>query len=263
MLRVRNVLVLLGLLACLPAPAVAAPTVNLTAALTPERPAHGTTITFAFAINFPASTFPIPLTKIQLRYPVNLGIATSGLGVSTCRSSVLEAQGPSGCPRDSVMGYGSALVEVPFGSEVLHERARSTMFMAPVEDGHLALIFYAVGESPVAAQLVFRGLVLPASYPFGGDLETQLPLVSSVPEAPDVAILHLTTTLGPSGITYYEYARGRRIPYNPRGILLPRHCPDGGFQFAGQFVFEDGSEAQAQAVVPCPQRNLAHADLGA
>ena len=255
--KVLKVLALLALLACLPARAAAAPTVNLTAALTPERLGRGTTIAFAFAINFPASTFPVPLTEIQLRYPANLGIATSGLGVSTCRPAVLEAQGPPGCPRNSVMGYGSALVEVPFGSEVLHERVRSTLFMAPVQEDHLALIFYAVGESPVAAQLVFPGSVLPAAYPFGGNLATTLPLVPSVPEAPDVAILRLTTTLGPTGITYYEYARGRRIPYHPRGILLPRRCPASGFQFAGRFVFEDGSEAQSTTAVRCPHGNSA------
>jgi hypothetical protein len=253
MSKLCQALALLGLLACVPARAVAAPIVNLTAALTPERLGLGTTIAFVFSIKFPAERFPVPLTEVQLRYPANLGVATSGLGVSTCRPAVLETQGPPGCPLDSVMGYGSALVEVPFGSEVLHERVRSTVFMAPVEEGHLALIFYAVGESPVAAQLVFPGSVLPAAYPFGGNLVTTLPLVPSVPEAPDVAILRLTTTLGPSGITYYEYARGRKIPYHPRGILLPRSCPDSGFQFAGRFVFEDGSEAQATTVVPCPR----------
>jgi hypothetical protein len=255
--KVRKVLALVGLVVCLPACAAAAPVVHLTAALKPERLGLGTTIGFAFAINFPADAVPVPLTEIQLRYPANLGIATSGLGLSTCRPAVLEAQGPPGCPRDSLMGYGTAVVEVPFGSEILHERVRSTVFMAPIHESHLALIFYAVGESPVAAQLVFQGSVLSASYPFGGNLATTLPLVPSVPEAPDVAILQLSTTLGPSGITYYEYARGRKIPYHPRGILLPHRCPERGFQLAGRFVFEDGSEAQATTVVPCPRSKSA------
>ncbi len=237
-----------------PTASAVAPTVTLHAALTPERLGHGTTMKFGFSISFPAGQPPVALRELHLRYPANLGIATSGLGVSNCRVAVLEADGPPGCPHNSIMGYGSALVEVPFGSEILYERVRATTFMAPLQHGHLALLFYASGESPVAAQLVFPGLVLPASAPFGGDLATRLPLIPSVPEAPDVAILQLTTTIGPSGVLYDEYAKGRTIPYHPRGILLPHHCPRGAFQFAGQFAFNDGTQAEAHTLVPCPPR---------
>jgi hypothetical protein len=230
------------------------PTVKLRAALLPERLGKGTTIKFSFTISVPAGDTPVPARAIDLLYPANLGIATSGLGLSTCRASVLEAMGPPGCPSDSVMGYGSGTVQVPFGPEVLRERTRMTTFMAPLQDGHLGLLFYANGESPVSAQLVFPGLVLPATAPFGGELSTQLPLVPTVPEAPDAALVQLATTIGPSHITYYEYIKGHFIPYHPRGILLPRTCPRGGFRFAAQFAFENGTHAAAHTTVPCPRR---------
>jgi hypothetical protein len=230
------------------------PEAQLHAALIPERLGAGTTIEFSFTIAVPAGEAAVPVRAINLLYPANLGIATSGLGLSTCRASVLEALGPPGCPSDSVMGYGSGTVQVPFGPEVLREQARTTTFMAPLEDGHLSLLFYADGESPVSAQLVFPGLVLPAPAPFGGELSTQLPLVPSVPEAPDAALVHLDTTIGPSHITYYEYVKGHFIPYHPRGIRLPRTCPRGGFRFAAQFAFENGTHASAHAAVPCPRR---------
>jgi hypothetical protein len=98
-----------------PTASAVAPTVTLHAALTPERLGHGTTMKFGFSISFPAGQPPVALRELHLRYPANLGIATSGLGVSNCRAAVLEADGPPGCPHNSVMGYGSALVEVPFG----------------------------------------------------------------------------------------------------------------------------------------------------
>ena len=73
------------------------------------------------------------------------------------------------------MGYGLGLVEVPFGSEILYECTRATTFMAPLHDGDLQLLFYADGESPVAAQLVFPALVLPARAPFVGSLKPRSP----------------------------------------------------------------------------------------
>lgn len=232
----------------------AAPTVRLAAALTPEHLGAGTTIHFSFTVADEASRAPVPIREIDLLYPANLGIATSGLGISTCRTATLEVLGPPGCPSNSVIGYGSALVEVPFGPETLQEVTRTTTFMAPVQNGRLGLLFYADGESPVSAQLVFPGLVLPAADPFGGDLSATLPLVPSVPEAPDAALVKLTTTLGPSHITYYEYRKGHTIPYHPRGILLPRVCPRGGFRFAARFSFNDGSSASANTAVACPPR---------
>jgi hypothetical protein len=230
------------------------PTVTLHAALTPDRLGGRTTIHFGFVIATPAGQLPSPPRVIDLLYPASLGIATSGLGLATCRAALLEADGPPGCPPDSVIGYGSGLVEVPFGPEILQEYARTTTFVAPVQEGHLGLLFYADGESPVYAQLVFPGLVLPAPAPFGGDLNTNLPLVPTVPEAPDAALVKLSTTFGPSHVTYYEYVKGRSIPYHPRGIRLPRTCPGDGFHFAAEFVFEDGAHASARATVPCPRR---------
>ena len=254
-LRRASIALVLGVLAlgqCQPA-AAAVPAVALHAALIPEQLGKGTTIKFALAITPPAGQFPVALRTIDLRYPANLGLGTSNLGIDTCHAPTLEADGPPGCPADSVMGYGSGVVEVPFGSENLHEQIRATAFMAPLHEGNISLLLYANGESPVSAQLVFPATVLPATAPFGGDLTTTLPLIASVPEAPDVALLSLTMTLGPSHITYYEYARHKKIAYHPRGILLPHHCPDGGFAFAAALTFNEGNSSSGQTTVPCPR----------
>jgi hypothetical protein len=237
----------------LPGIASAAQTARLDVKLTPERLGAGTTIIFGFQINGGNGKVPSPLTEIDLSYPANLGVGTSGLGFDTCPQAKLEAQGPEGCPADSRMGYGSALVEVPFGPLVIRETATIRAFSAPVTNGRLALLFYASGESPIYAQLVFPAVIENAQAPFGGSLNTTLPLVPSVPEAPDAAVVRLRATIGPLNLTYYEKVRGRSVGYQPRGIVLPRTCPRGGFPFSASFSFQDGAHARATATVPCPK----------
>jgi hypothetical protein len=80
----------------------------------------------------------------------------------------------------------------------------------------------------------------------------ELPIVPSVPGAPDVAIVSLRVTRGPQGLSYYEQAEGSTLAYTPKGILLPTTCPRGGFPFAATFSFLDGSHPVAHTTVPCP-----------
>jgi hypothetical protein len=225
----------------------------LTAALTPERLGAGTTIRVGFQIVIPAGGVPSPVTDVQLLLPRGLSIATSDLGLETCEPAKLEHDGAAACPADSLMGRGSALTEVPFGSTFVSEPARVTLFWAPLRDGHPQLLFLASGEEPVLTKLVFGALVLPGKPPFGGLLNTTLPLVPSVRGGPDVALVELQTTIGAKGITYYERVKGKTISFKPRSILLPTRCPHGGFRFAAQLSFQDATNASATTTVPCPR----------
>jgi hypothetical protein len=252
----RTVLAVLACVLSLPAPAAGAPTVTLKAGLRPERLGSGTTLKFALSVTFAHGEAPVPLRVLEVRLPAHLGVATSGLGLTTCRPAMLEVDGPPGCPSTSVMGYGSGLAEVPFGPEPIFEPVRLTAFMAPLHDGHLGLLFFAEGEEPVNAELVFHGVVQQAAAPFGGDLQISIPLVPAWPEGPGVSLLKFATTIGPEHITYWEYSRRRFIPYHPRGIQLPPRCPRGGFQFAAALAFENGARTSARAVVPCPGGHL-------
>jgi hypothetical protein len=158
------------------------------------------------------------------------------------------------------MGYGSALVEVPFGTETVYEHAKITIFMAPLaSDGNFALLIYAAAANPVFAELTLPGIIAPAPAPFGGQVDAQIPAIESLPGGPQGTLIELTATLGPSGITYDEYIHGRRIPYHPRGIRLPRRCPYGGFPFASRLAFSEGSPVYAKVTVPCPERTASHA----
>jgi hypothetical protein len=242
-----------GLLVC--SSALGAPAASLSAALVPEHLGRPASIVLGVKVRASAGRLPAPLTSLSIRYPAGLGIALSGLGIETCTAAVLESEGPAGCPRDSVMGYGSALGGIPFGPELIEEGAAVSIFRAPDSDGRLALLFDAQGISPVKANIVLSALLLPARAPFGGSIGVTLPLIASLPEGPDVAVLELRATIGPAaGMTYTETIHEQQTTYRPKGILLPARCPRGGFPFAAALSFEDGSRATATATARCPSR---------
>ncbi len=232
--------------------ACATQSVALGASFTPYRLGGRTTIDFSFQITAPTGEIPSALTGVEVRYPQNLGVALSGLGLAVCSGATLEAAGASGCPTNSIMGRGDALAELRFGQQLVTEGASIAIARAPDEAGHIALLLYASGPSPVNTQILSPAQLLPAAAPFGGRLNMELPIIPSVPGAPDVAIVSLHVTLGPQGLTYYEQAEGSTLAYTPKGILLPPSCPRGGFPFAAAFSFLDGSHPGARATVPCP-----------
>jgi hypothetical protein len=152
------------------------------------------------------------------------------------------------------MGYGAAFTGILLDNTIISESAPITILRAPDRRGHLAVLFYAEGSAPVDTHILFPGLLLPASSPFGGLVNIGVPLVPTLPEAPYISVIHLRATLGPRKVTYYERAGGNTLAYHPKGILLPSHCPREGFPFSAQFNFEDGTSASARTAVPCPKR---------
>lgn len=246
-------LAFLAVLAFLTSPSQAAQSVRLTAGFIPDRLNTPATISFEIQVSA-AHGVPAPMTTIDLRYPVDLGLGTSGLGLATCQPSALDTFGPAGCPANSVMGRGTAIAEIPFSQDVIEESANITLLAGPSQQGHLDILVYADAHTPVSAQLNFSALLFPEPPPFGGRLHFDVPIVPSIPNAPDVAIVRLQTTLGPLGLTYYEQVRGRTHAFKPSGILLPSSCPNGGFPFTANLGFQDGSHARARTTVPCPTR---------
>jgi hypothetical protein len=227
---------------------------RLSASFTPERLGARATLDFGFSFSTPASRVPPPLTEIELRYPSNLGIALSGLGLNTCDARTLETSGPEACSPNAIMGYGEAFTGILLGTTVITEDAPITILRAPDQEGHLALLFYSEGTTPVNTRVVFPGLLLPSSAPFGGLVSIGVPLVPTLPGAPYISVVHLRATIGPLGVTYYEHLNGMTFAYRPLGILLPRRCPRRGFQFQARFAFLDGTHARAHTAIACPRR---------
>jgi hypothetical protein len=224
---------------------------TLNVALRPERPGGRTTLEFSLHITPHGERVPSPLVSVNLFYPKNIGLVTSGLGLETCTPIQLEVL--RRCPPNSLMGYGKVLVEVPFGPKVLSEEGRITTWMAPVEEGHLALFFYAAAQTPVLSEAIFPAQVLEAPSPYGGQLAIRAPLIPTLPEAPDASVTDISSTIGPMNVTYYARSMGKRTPYHPNGIRLPKRCPRAGFPFAAAFSFADHSQTHVATRVPCPR----------
>lgn len=247
-------LALLGF-ASLPAAAVATSEVaTLNAAFTPDRLGASTTISFGFHIATTGGLAPPPLTDVDLRMPAGINYATTTLGLAICQPAALQAKGLAGCSPNSRLGFGDAYVEVPFGVGSGREIPEIQALMGPPHNGNLVVLFWANGHTPVYAQLVFTGEVLPASGAFGSQLTTEVPLISSVPDGPDVSIVSVQSTIGPSRLTYYRHSHGRLVAFHPTGVSVPERCPRGGFPFSAEFRFQDASRTSASTTVPCPRR---------
>jgi hypothetical protein len=246
------------LLVFLSGSALAEQTARLEVSFSPERLGEPITIYFGFRISSVGLSSPAALTNVGVLLPSEMGIATSGLGLENCVASRLEELGPEGCPTNARMGRGIATAQIPIGGETISENAQIELFSAPVIDGRLALLVYANAVSPVFAQLVFPAIVLPASTPYGENIDTNIPLVPSLPDGPDVAVTRFHASLGsapgPGRFMYHESVHGKRISYPPRGLVLPTSCPRGGFPFKAEFSFQDQTTATARTTVPCPRR---------
>lgn len=244
----------LALCAVAPAPAGAAQSVRLRTAFSPDRLGVSTTISFAFAIDGAGGTVPSPVTRVDLHLPAGIGLASTTLGLAVCEPELLLLNGPRGCPSNSRIGYGKAVAEVPYGPEVVKEENVSVnAYFGRQEGEHLTVLFFAEGWEPVYAAAVFPGQLAEQTGIYGGSLDTTVPLIASVPEGPDVSVTRFSSTIGPRNITYYHRVHGRLRPFHPRGVSVPARCPRGGFPFAADFAFQDGTQYTAHATAPCPR----------
>ena len=239
-------------LAAAGAAAAGAETATLHATFTPNRLGASTTIGFSFKLAGSGGGLPAPLSAISLRLPTRHRLSLDDARPRDLPAGRPAARGPAGCPPNSRLGSGSALVEVPFGAGAGKEIPEIQAVMGPPANENIVVLFYANGLAPVLAQIVMQAELIAGSDTIPGRLETQVPLIASVPAGPPVSILSVNATIGPAGLTYYETRHGHRVAFHPRGVSVPTHCPRGGFRFSARFTFTDATSASAAYSVPCP-----------
>jgi hypothetical protein len=251
----RNLPALLAALALLQAPSTrAATTAKLQVGFAPYALGQATNVYFTLNILAPPGQIPPPLTQLEMRYPRDLGLDISGLGIKACARARLEVLGPSGCTAESYMGQGTAVAAIQIGPEVVHETAKIAILRAPELEGHIAMFFNLQATGPVEEQIVLPGLLLQAPPPYEA-ISISVPIIPTFPDAPDVALTRLTAHFGPAGLTYYEHKHHKLIPYKPQGILLPHQCPKEGFKFAAKLTFAEYDSILTEADIPCPVRH--------
>jgi hypothetical protein len=243
-----------------PTAAWPAQTAKLRLAFEPNRLGAKTTVVFGFSIAGNGTTGSSPLTSVRLSLPPTVGFFSSTLGEAICQPASLIERGLSGCSPNSRIGFGAARVRVPFGSSGLDETVHITAFAGNSGNGHVELLYYATGETPVIAHLLFQGEI--GSSPLGEYMSTSIPPTPTLPGVTDASVISFYTTIGPSHLYYYGTSHGKRVRYHPRGIGLPDSCPRGGYPFSATFTFQDGSGASATDNVPCPTKTVHRAHHG-
>jgi hypothetical protein len=249
MRRVSTCLALLGLAVLgLSSTASAAPTVTLVAKAIPIPgfPGTGNILGAGFSVQVEytiAGTeyggFPPPLIGVTFYSPA--GVKLHPQGFATCAPTVIEKSGPEPCPKHSIAGpKGEASGVVTFGTERVHETVSVQGFFAPGG----GLEFYSKGVTPVSIEILSKGHFVNASAPFGPKFIAEVPLVESVPGAPDASIETIKVKVGAA------YKKGKKtISYT----TLPKKCPKGGFPVKSELMFLGGAVSTATYKAPCPK----------
>jgi hypothetical protein len=238
------VILVLGALAVCAAPSATAQTpgsATIRPILTPDR--FGAEGALAITIHFAEgeSAVPSPLRHAILRFPAGLGIEIPHL--RSCSVVRLRTRGAGGCPAQSLLGRGHALVEAQAGSQIIAEEISLWLFLGPFHNLEPTFEILGQGYTPFDERVVFTGTVMPDKPPYGEDLVLSVPAIPTLPLEPDASILTMTLTVGASKSHNLSEANT---------IVVPSSCPAGGFPFAADLTYADGSSASTLASASCP-----------
>jgi len=194
---------------------------------------------------------PSPITHVNVYGPAGLTLNLAGTG--KCTKETLEHLGPSACPANSKAGFGGGEGAYELGHEIINEAYTLNFFLADNKPGHVSLLIFLKGSTPVSIELVFTGTVITGPSPYGLGFSVEVPLIKVLPEASDASATTAFLTLGAHNVAYYKKVHGKRKLFHVKGIILPKHCPHGGWPVASQFSFQDGSTVLAKRTIPCPR----------
>jgi len=250
---IATVLAGCGLMLAAASAAQAEETVTITkAGFSPDALGAPTNVFGAATIGSTNLPVPSPITHINVMGPAGLTLNLEGTG--TCSAAILENSGPQACPTDSKAGFGGGMGAYEIAKEVIHEEYTVDFFLANTKPGHVELLIYLEGSSPVSIQLVFKAPVIQFPKPYGLGFSLEVPLIKVLPEASDASAISAFFTAGAKNVAYYKTIRGKRKLFHVKGIITPKTCPRGGWPGASEFSFEDGSAVKSAIKIPCPKK---------
>ncbi len=132
---------------------------------------------------------PPPITQVKGYYPKGTKINTKGF--TTCSGTSLEKSGTGGCSKKSQAGPAGATEGfVSLGGERVPETVQVTPFLATGG----GLDFWIEGNSPVKIEKLAKGSwAFPSSGPV---ITVEVPLIETLPGAPDASATHIKTKFG-------------------------------------------------------------------
>ena len=187
--------------------------------------------------------FPPPLIGINVYLPAGVHLHPNDF--PTCPPhTILEEHEPKRCPKGSAAGPpGKATGVVSFGNTRVPEELSIFSFYAP--DGGFE--FLSFGHEPVLLEIPSTGHLVHSSGAdgFRPEFTGTVPLVETVPGAPDASVESIEITIG-SAIK----RDGKTIYYG----RVPRTCPRGGFRAKAEFTFAEGGNPATPITVAVPVR---------
>ena len=190
--------------------------------------------------------FPPPLIGADFYLPEGVQLHPDRLPDMPARDARAVGQRPEACPKGSLAGAGSATGFVAFGKQIVPETASIEAFYAPGG----GLTFFTFGHEPVLLEILSKGHYVPASAPFTKKLESEIPLVETVPGAQDASVKSIQLQVGTA-----TRKGGKAIFYG----RLPRSCPKGFLPVKTALTFAGLGGLTQQTVTveykaPCPRR---------
>jgi hypothetical protein len=196
------------------------------------------------SIHFAGGEFgvPSPVRRSVVKFPAGLSLDIPTL--RSCSAARLRARGAGGCPPQSKLGGGHALLEGHAGSQLITESITLGIFLGPLQNFQPTFELLGEGYTPLHERVVLGGTVIPARAPYGEELVIDIPPIHTLPLEPDASIATLTLTVGTSS---------HRPAHDANTVVVPGSCPAGGFPFAAEFTYADASSGSALATVLCPR----------
>jgi hypothetical protein len=244
--RARVCAAMIAVLVCA-TPARAAPTsgaqapATIAASFQPNRLGAIGALTVTIDLAGGALGDPPPLRRSVLRLPAGLGVEIPHL--RSCTPERLRLLGARGCPAQSRLGVGRALVRAPLGSQLLEESISLWVFLGPLRNLQPTFEMLAQGYTPFDERVVLSGTVLPDNPPYGEDLALSVPAIPTLPLEPEASIAWMSLTIGAA----------RRSAHESNTTIEPTRCPPGGFPFAAELAYADGSDQDVSTAAPCPR----------
>ena len=128
-----------------------------------------------------------------------------------------------------------------FGGTRVHERATLQGFFNPAG----GLIFYDIGYTPALVEIIEKVTVTSVAPPFSKLWTAEVPLVESVPGAPDASVEQFKVEVGAA-----FRQDGKLVSYT----TAPPTCPKGGAPLKVELSFLNGETVPTESRIPCPKR---------
>jgi hypothetical protein len=177
-----------------------------------------------------AAPAPLQLTNTLLRFPK--GAVVNARFLPKCSPAALRARGPRACPGGSKLGTGTAIgLAPPIVTDPVNTKI--TLFNGTLEGRNPTIIIYAIPDlGPV---MTLPGLLRSGrGTPYGYILDTPVPPIKTLPNAPDASVTFFDATTRDLTVK----RRGRTIHYIDSPVL----CDGTFFMLDGQFTYQGATK---------------------